>query len=303
MEDAKKSPPQQMVSSEKDEQGNEKEPEMEEQRPASTTAPNSGGEWGGWGFSAFSVLSDLQKAATVAAEEISRNALGSALKGGSNLVQKLEHSAVNIADSIQHGGLPAGSVPPLLIETGKAFTTKGMQVLEYVGKETMDLLINETGFFTATMPGPTIDVSVLIQKALNDQDSQMDNRYTYDDGAGSHPIAFTFGPMFLCSKTYQLSPPEDCALASMLMRPIRLYMEEDKSRELVLYQEKYGSVNRVFIISERDMVSKEDFVHWMIHENPPHQVEVIKGSDHMVMMSKTTHLCNLLLCIAKRYNY
>ncbi|XWS67981.1 hypothetical protein CRYUN_Cryun04dG0051000 [Craigia yunnanensis] len=71
--------------------------------------------------------------------------LGSAWKGGTNLVQKLEHSAANIADSIQHGGLPAGSVAPSLIETGKTFTSKGMQVLEYVGKETMDLLITETG--------------------------------------------------------------------------------------------------------------------------------------------------------------
>lgn len=227
MEDAKNPPPQQLVSSEKEELGKEEEPKTEEQLPASTTAPNSGGGWGGWGFSAFSVLSDLQKAATVAAEEISRNAsvvaekaaksiadmqiaeesesskadeaeespsekesededdklrksaldklekasgdsflgqglkvfdnsvenfasgawqaLGSAWKGGTNFVQKLEHSAVNITDSIQHGGLPAGSVAPSLIETGKAFTTKGMQVLEYVGKETMDLLINETG--------------------------------------------------------------------------------------------------------------------------------------------------------------
>ncbi|KAJ6716684.1 BAT2 DOMAIN PROTEIN [Salix koriyanagi] len=74
-------------------------------------------------------------------------ALGSAWKGGSNLVQKLENSAVNLADSIQHGSLPGstGSVAPSLLETGKAFTAKGMQVLEYVGKETMDLLITETG--------------------------------------------------------------------------------------------------------------------------------------------------------------
>ncbi|XVF67648.1 hypothetical protein PTKIN_Ptkin10aG0138200 [Pterospermum kingtungense] len=72
-------------------------------------------------------------------------ALGSAWKGGTDLVQKLEHSAANIAGSIQQGGLPATSVAPSLIETGKAFTTKGMQVLGYVGKETMDLLITETG--------------------------------------------------------------------------------------------------------------------------------------------------------------
>lgn len=30
-------------------------------------------------------------------------------------------------------------------QSGKAFTAKGMQVLELVGKETMDLLITETG--------------------------------------------------------------------------------------------------------------------------------------------------------------
>ncbi|KAK8509025.1 hypothetical protein V6N13_130770 [Hibiscus sabdariffa] len=137
-------------------------------------------------------------------------------------------------------------------------------------------------FVTATMPGPTLNVSVLLQKALSDQDAQIDNRFTYDDGASSPPTTFAFGPMFLCSKVYQLSPPEDCALASTLMRPIRLYSGEDMSRELVLSQEKYRSVNRVFIISENDMVSKKDFVWWMIKENPPHQVEVINGSDHMV---------------------
>lgn len=31
------------------------------------------------------------------------------------------------------------------MQTGKALTAKGMQVLEFVGKETMDLLITETG--------------------------------------------------------------------------------------------------------------------------------------------------------------
>ncbi|GAA0162684.1 hypothetical protein LIER_18720 [Lithospermum erythrorhizon] len=179
---------------------------------------DEGGGWGGWGFSSY--FSDLQKAATTAAEEISRNAVevaktaaksltemqnedegtdtskeeesededdkrrkasleklekasednflgqglkaldnkvetfafgawqafGNALKGGSDLVHKLENSAVNMAESIQQGGLPAatGSVAPSLLETGKAFTAKGMEVLELVGKETMDLLSIES---------------------------------------------------------------------------------------------------------------------------------------------------------------
>ncbi|MFS7992251.1 hypothetical protein Hanom_Chr12g01080141 [Helianthus anomalus] len=62
-------------------------------------------------------------------------ALGNAWKGGSSFVQKLE-------DSIKQGGLPAaGSV----LETGRAITAKGIEVLEYVGKETVDLLITESG--------------------------------------------------------------------------------------------------------------------------------------------------------------
>ncbi|OMO74181.1 polyneuridine-aldehyde esterase [Corchorus capsularis] len=129
----------------------------------------------------------------------------------------------------------------------------------------------------------------------------MDNRYTYDDGPNKPPTTFVFGPLFLSSQVYQLSPPQDWTLASMLMRPIRLYSVEDMSRELVLSEKKYGSVNRVFIISENDMISTKDLVWWMIHENPPHQVEEVKGSDHMVMMSQPIQLSNLLLTIAVKY--
>ncbi|CAK8571204.1 unnamed protein product [Lathyrus sativus] len=198
--------------------------------PKPSVAGAGGGNWGGWGFSPLSILSDLQKAAAVAAEEISRNAasvaetasksiaelqitaedsespkedvgeeesakesgdesetaplrksaldklekasedsllsqglkvfdnsvetfasgawsaLGNAWRGGSDLVHKLENSASNLAGAVQHDGPgAAGSNAPSLLETGKAFTAKGMQVLEYVGKETIDLLISETG--------------------------------------------------------------------------------------------------------------------------------------------------------------
>ncbi|KAL9276179.1 hypothetical protein ACSQ67_026280 [Phaseolus vulgaris] len=159
---------------------------------------------GGWGFSPFSFLSDLQKAAAVAAEEISRNAAvvaHTASKGIAELqiepedsesskedegtedsapekesddestklrksaldrLEKvlpviglilsnhchglLENSASNLSGSSQHDGPgTAVSNASSLLETGRAFTAKGIQVLEYVGKETMDLLINETG--------------------------------------------------------------------------------------------------------------------------------------------------------------
>ncbi|XP_021738494.1 uncharacterized protein LOC110704991 [Chenopodium quinoa] len=192
----------------------ENEVNTEPETKAPVADDGGGGGWGGWGFSPLSYLSDLQKAAALAAEEIRTaaesfgnieaeeessiaegdtkdsvtegedgqekeklmsaldklekasedtffsqglkvidgsvenfasgawKALGSAFQGGSNLIQKLEHSAVSIADSVQHD---ASSIAPSFLETGKAITFKGMQVLENVGKETMDLLISETG--------------------------------------------------------------------------------------------------------------------------------------------------------------
>uniref|UniRef100_A0A2C9UFV4 DUF7798 domain-containing protein n=1 Tax=Manihot esculenta TaxID=3983 RepID=A0A2C9UFV4_MANES len=233
MEEDKSSPPEEDIRPQEQQTEQKQEPIAEgSPSPPPPEPKTSRGGWGGWGFSPgfspFSVLSELQKAA----EEISRNAavvaekaaksiadiqnvaedsesskgeeeqeesdsdketeaedendklrksaldklekaskdsflgqglkvldhsvdnfasgawqaLGNAWKGSSNLVQKLENSAVNLAESIQHGGIPggAGSVAPSLLETGKSFTAKGMQVLEYVGKETMDLLITET---------------------------------------------------------------------------------------------------------------------------------------------------------------
>lgn len=79
---------------------------------------------------------------------------------------RLEHSAANLAESIQQGGPVAPSILEVrmtlyhlacsvllasvlislfVLQTGKAFTSKGIQVLELVGKETMDLLISEAG--------------------------------------------------------------------------------------------------------------------------------------------------------------
>ncbi|KAL9174090.1 hypothetical protein ABFS82_02G029700 [Erythranthe guttata] len=213
---------------------------------------SGGGGWGGWGFSPLSYLTDLQRAASVAAEEISRNAveaartaaksisetiaedpdspeegskevsaseeetddenderrkaaldklekaseesllsqglkvldtsvesfasgawqaLGSAWKGGATLAHKIENSASNLADSIQQGGLPGptGSAAPSFLETGKALTAKGMQVLEQVGKETMDLLISETGMQVDKNSGVIIDEDQLFEEITFDR--------------------------------------------------------------------------------------------------------------------------------------
>ncbi|KAK9286153.1 hypothetical protein L1049_014535 [Liquidambar formosana] len=47
-----------------------------------------------------------------------------------------------------------------------------------------------------------------LQWSLRRQDSLLDSRYTYDDGPNNPPTTFIFGPLYLASKVYQLSPIE-----------------------------------------------------------------------------------------------
>jgi len=59
----------------------------------------------------------------------------------------LENSASSLAETIQQGELPAkaSAIAPTILETGKSFTARGMEVLERVGKETMEFIVEETG--------------------------------------------------------------------------------------------------------------------------------------------------------------
>eukprot|EP00258_Populus_trichocarpa_P047905 XP_024463924.1 probable esterase PIR7A isoform X2 [Populus trichocarpa] len=110
--------------------------------------------------------------------------------------------------------------------------------------------------------------------------------------------AFMPGPSLNISTLNQ----EDWTLATTLMRETRLFTDQELSRDLVLTREKYGSVKRVFIIAEKDLILEKDFQQWMIQKNPPDEVKEILGSDHMSMMSKPKELWACLQRISKKYN-
>ncbi|KAJ9135599.1 hypothetical protein P3X46_032765 [Hevea brasiliensis] len=156
-------------------------------------------------------------------------------------------------------------------------------------------------FLTALMPGPSFNISTLFKEFSSGQLPELDNHYAYDDGPNDPPTTEFFGPIFLKNVLYQLSPLEDWTLATYLVRPRRLFSYEDMSREILLTTDKYGSVRKVFIIAEEDLIIKKDFQQLMIQKNPPNEAQTVLGSDHMVMMSKPMDLCTILLQIADKY--
>lgn len=94
---------------------------------------------------------------------------------------------------------------------------------------------------------------------------------------------------------------QDLELAKVLIRPNGLFME-DFSKEGMLTEEKYGSIDRVFIVCEEDEVMKVDFQRLIIEDSPPKEVILIREAGHMVMLSKPSELCQRLLEVAGRYH-
>ncbi|KAG8384479.1 hypothetical protein BUALT_Bualt04G0122000 [Buddleja alternifolia] len=124
---------------------------------------------------------------------------------------------------------------------------------------------------------------VLYQRQL---DSYMDGQFIFGNGEDKPPPSLLFGPKFLPSQLYQLSPPEDLTLATLLVRPVGISGEAESS-EAALSKENHGLVRRAYVVCERDNTLKKGFQEWMIEKNPTDDVKMISGADHMVMFSKS----------------
>ncbi|XP_006346480.1 salicylic acid-binding protein 2-like [Solanum tuberosum] len=160
-------------------------------------------------------------------------------------------------------------------------------------------------FVTALMPGLTLNATATLYTELLAETgvlTSLDNRVAYDNGPTNPPTTLSYGPKYLAVKLYDKSPIQDLALATTLVRPVYLYSVKDVSMEIVLSRKRYGSVRRVFIVAADDNLLKKEIQKRMIEKNPPGEVEVIQGSDHMTMMSKPLQLFTTLESIANKYS-
>ncbi|KAK7252851.1 hypothetical protein RIF29_37093 [Crotalaria pallida] len=135
------------------------------------------------------------------------------------------------------------------------------------------------------------------------ESDELDTQRIFDEGLNDHPNgSHLFGPRFLASNLYQLSPVEDLTLAMSLVRPARLYGDEERLREETkVTWDNYGTVAKVYVVCEQDKALKPDFQLSMVERNPTKDVKVIAEADHMPMFSKPQELFAHLQDIAKTY--
>ncbi|PRQ47825.1 putative 3-oxolaurate decarboxylase [Rosa chinensis] len=151
-------------------------------------------------------------------------------------------------------------------------------------------------YVSAFMSGPTLNYSTIFTE-INKRLDYMDSEYRYDNGTNNSATSFRFGPKVLAASLYQLSP-EDLTLGLSLVRFSPLY-----NYDLIkLTEEKYGSVPRIFIAADQDHAIVLDVQNFMIKNNPPNEVKVINGADHMVMLSRPVELFSHLQNIAEKYS-
>ncbi|KAJ8549990.1 hypothetical protein K7X08_033697 [Anisodus acutangulus] len=159
-----------------------------------------------------------------------------------------------------------------------------------------------TVFLAAFMPD-SVHISSYVLNQYYERtpaENWLDTQFT-PYGSPEEPLtSMFFGPKFLAHKLYQLCSPEDLALASSLVRPSSLFLE-DLSKAKYFTDEGYGSVKRVFIVCTEDKGIPEEFQRWQIDNIGVTEAKEIKGADHMAMLSKPEQLCASLLEIAHKY--
>ncbi|KAE9453127.1 hypothetical protein C3L33_14971, partial [Rhododendron williamsianum] len=160
-------------------------------------------------------------------------------------------------------------------------------------------------FVSAFMHSPTFTLHTVMAKNSEGAESWMDSPIEYGKGLDQPPTSIQFGPKYMQRFLYEQSPPEDWSLATTLMRPWRPFLDnkEKLAKDTALTKENYGSVHRVYIMIKEDSVLKEGVQRWMIENNPPDEVKVISGADHMVMFSKPGELSSCLQCLAENLEH
>lgn len=156
-------------------------------------------------------------------------------------------------------------------------------------------------FAACILPGPDLSFTTAKEEYVRQADSFMDSQHMFDNGPNNPPTSMLLGPDCLSIQLYQLSPAKDLTLAKLLLRPHPLFSDEATQEEVWFTKEKYGSVPRVYIVCDQDKIIKEAIQRWMVEKNPPEEVKVIPGSDHMLMFSKPQETYSCLLEVAGKY--
>ncbi|MBA0617013.1 hypothetical protein Godav_026492 [Gossypium davidsonii] len=176
-------------------------------------------------------------------------------------------------------------------------------VIISLAMESFPMKVLAAVYLTAFMPNHDSPIATAVAECFRRVMAEplMDFQLLFEDGSENPPTHALFGPKYMEAMIYQLSRKEDIELANTLLRQGKWFMK-DLSKESLLSKEKFGSVDRVYIVCKDDLLIKESLQKWYIENSPTDDVKVIAGADHMAMFSKPQEVCKCLQEVAEKYN-
>ncbi|KAK6924101.1 Alpha/beta hydrolase fold-1, partial [Dillenia turbinata] len=129
----------------------------------------------------------------------------------------------------------------------------------------------------------------------------LDTRFKPYGNPSENLTSTLYGPKFLSTQLYQLSPVEELTLATTLVRPGSTFTT-DLSKAMKFTKNGYGSVPKVCIVSAEDKAIATKYQYWMIKKSGVKEVKVIPGADHMAMFSRPLQVAGFLLEVAAKYS-
>ncbi|WCJ31054.1 methyl esterase 1 [Euphorbia peplus] len=159
-------------------------------------------------------------------------------------------------------------------------------------------------FVNAVLPDTSHHPAYIFEKLYEisppTPDDGVDNEISWQETINGPMMWVHFGTKYMATKIYTLSPVEDLELGKILHRPASFFIS-DLAKTEKLTDEKYGSVNRVYIVCDKDQILKEEVQRWAINFSGIDHVIEINGSDHMPMISKPQELYQHLIEVADKY--
>ncbi|KAJ9184916.1 hypothetical protein P3X46_004601 [Hevea brasiliensis] len=147
-------------------------------------------------------------------------------------------------------------------------------------------------FVNAVMPDTDHSPSYALDKHMMAIPKKDTVPFTYVNKAETI-TGWKMGFMFLSENVFTACTPEDCKLATMLLRKGSLFQSILAKREKFT-KEGYGSIKRIYVYTDSDEIFKPYFHSWQIENYKPDKVYKIEGGDQKLMLSKTNELAQIL---------
>ncbi|XP_010519427.1 PREDICTED: alpha-hydroxynitrile lyase isoform X2 [Tarenaya hassleriana] len=163
--------------------------------------------------------------------------------------------------------------------------------------EKIRVLVFLNAFMPDTSHVPSYVLDKYMEKFQDLEDCEVSSHQTSN---GNSMSLFKMGPKFMKNYLYQECSVEDYESAKMLHRQ-GSFFQGDLGKKERFSDEKYGSVERVYVMGGQDKAIPCDFMKWMVHNFHVEKVYEIDGGDHMTMLSKPHSLFRTLSTIASEF--